>query len=204
MPKPFRILDLPPEIRYKIYILICTSSLQSISLSTVSSPFREPIHPSFPKNLLLANSQLYQELRPLYFTCNQFSLTIRRRNEDWGYFLSSQFQDNRRQIRSLRVMIIRWGTKDFFCKTLCPVLEDCVLNGKLRSLDVVVKKGFLKSLGKGEGFENWKRLSTLLRDPYLERVRLWEGRCEDDGDEGLEGLRDVTELLKTCENAAYL
>ncbi|KAH6711422.1 hypothetical protein BKA61DRAFT_90720 [Leptodontidium sp. MPI-SDFR-AT-0119] len=203
MSKPFRILDLPPEIRTKIYILICTSPTPYISLSSISSPFSEPIHPSFPHNLLLANTQLYHELRPIYFTSNTFSLTIRRRNDDWSYFLSSQFLDNRRQIHALRIVVLRWGTKDFFCGTLIPVLEDCVLNGRLRVVEVVVKEGFLKALGKGEWFENWKRLSSLLRDPYLERVRLLAGRLEDDcGDGVLEGMKDVTELL--LGNAASL
>ncbi|EKD18209.1 hypothetical protein MBM_03981 [Drepanopeziza brunnea f. sp. 'multigermtubi' MB_m1] len=200
--KPFRILDLPPEIRTKIYILLCTSPTPSVSLSAVSSPFAEPIHPSFPQNLLLTNTQLYHELRPLYFTTNSFSLTIRRRNDDWSYFLAAPFLDNRRQIHSLRVVVVRWGTKDFFCKSLIPVLEDCVLNGRLRQLEVVVREGFLKGLaqGEGEGFENWKRLTVLLGDPYLERVKLLAGAvdegCGELSEGGLIHLRDVTELLR--------
>ncbi len=202
MAKPFRILDLPPEIRTKIYILICTSPTSHVSLSTVSSPFSEPIHPSYPHNLLLTNTQLYHELRPVYFTCNTFSLTIRRRNDDWSYFLAPQFLDNRRQIHALKIVVLRWGTKDFFCKNLIPALEDCVLNGRLRDVEVVVKEGFLKALGKGEWFENWKRLSNLLRDPYLERVRLLAGTFEEDYGEGiLERTKDVTELLKLEGNA---
>ncbi|PBP22417.1 hypothetical protein BUE80_DR006672 [Diplocarpon rosae] len=196
--KPFRFLDLPPEIRTKIYILLCTSPTPHILLSTPSSPFSEPIHPAFPHNLLLTNTQLYHELRPLYFTANRFSLTIHRRNDDWSYFLSPSFLDNRRQIHSLRIMVMRWGTKDFFCKSLVPVLEDCVLNGKLRSLEVVVRESFLKGLGKGEGFENWKRLKALLGDPYLQSVRLLAGSLGfGDGlaTERTE-LRDVTGLIK--------
>ena len=66
----------------------------------------------------------------------------------------------------------------------------------------MVKEGFLKALGKGEWFENWKRLSSLLRDPYLERVRLLAGTFEEDHGEGtLERIRDVTDLLKLEGNA---
>ncbi|KAH7391422.1 hypothetical protein BKA64DRAFT_677541 [Cadophora sp. MPI-SDFR-AT-0126] len=203
MSKPFRILDLPPEIRTKIYILLCTSPTSYVSLSSISSPFSEPIHPSYPHNLLLANTQLYHELRPIYFTCNTFSLTIRRRNDDWSYFLSLQFLDNRRQIYALRIIVLRWGRKDFFCKSLIPVLEDCVLNGRLRDVEVVVKEGFLKTLGKGEWFENWKKLSSLLKDPYLERFKLLAGTFEEDHGEGiLERTKDVSELLKMDENPA--
>ncbi|KAL2063499.1 hypothetical protein VTL71DRAFT_5304 [Oculimacula yallundae] len=203
MTTPFRILDLPPEIRSKIYILVCTSPI-TISLSSVPSPFNEePIHPSFPHSLLLTCTQLYHELRSLYFLANDFSLTIRRHNTPWSYFLSPQFLDNRRQIHTLRIIVLRWGSKDFFCRELVPVLEDCVMNGRLRSLEVVVKEVFLKGRGRGDGFENWKMLERLLRDPYLERVRLLAGRLEDEDDEGaLEGLKDVTELLRS-ENAVY-
>ncbi|KAH7319336.1 hypothetical protein BKA65DRAFT_514369, partial [Rhexocercosporidium sp. MPI-PUGE-AT-0058] len=205
MSKHFRLLDLPPEIRTKIYIIICTSSTSYISLSSTASPFSEPLHPSFPHNLLLANTQLYHELRPIYFTSNTFSLTIRRRNDDWSYFLSNQFRDNRRQIHALRIVVLRWGSKDFFCRELIPVLEDCVLNGRLRRVEVVVKEGFLKALGKGEWFENWKKLSALLRDPYLEKVRLLAGRLEDNcGDGVLESTKDVTELLGMHRKAAAL
>ncbi|OWP04728.1 hypothetical protein B2J93_4010 [Marssonina coronariae] len=200
--KPFRILDLPPEIRTKIYILLCTSPNPHISLSTPSSPFSEQVHPSFPHNLLLTNTQLYHELRPLYFTTNGFSLTIHRRNDEWSYFLSPSFLDNRRQIHSLRIVVTRWGSKDFFCKSLVPVLEDCVLHGKLRSLEVVVRESFLKGLGivgTGGGFENWKSLKALLGDPYLESARLLAGSlgCGDGSETELTEFRDVTELIKT-------
>lgn len=69
-------------------------------------------------------------------------------------------------------------------------------------MEVVVKEGFLKALGKGEWFENWKRLSNLLRDPYLERVRLSAGLLEEDyGNGTLERTKDVTALLDLDENA---
>jgi len=200
------LLNLPPEIREKIYILICSHPTPYVPLSYTT----EPAHPSYPHNLLLTNAQLYQELRPIYFLHNTFSLTLRRRNDDLDYFLSPSFLDNRRQIHNLRIVILRWGTRDFFCRRLVPVLEDCVLNGRLRRVEVIVKEVFLKGLGNreagGEEFENWRTLRKLCSDPYLEKVVLRAGPLDEwvenvDGEDEVDISRykDVSKLLKDPE-----
>ncbi|KAE9368489.1 hypothetical protein N431DRAFT_560893 [Stipitochalara longipes BDJ] len=172
--KPFQFLDLAPELRHKIYILIVTSPHPPIDLSsTYISP-----HTHFPHALLLTCTQIYHELRPLYFTKNAFSITILRRNDSWSHILTPTFLDNRRQIRSLRILITRWGTRNFFCRSLIPALEDCILNGRLRELEVMVRDGGdVGALNESRWeHENWVQLKSVLRDPYLERATLKAGR----------------------------
>ena len=172
--KPFRFLDLPPEIREKIYILISTSPTPYILLNASTA------HTTFPLNLLLTNAQIYHESRPLYFSTNAFSISLNRHIEDWDYFLLPSFCDNRRQIRVLRLNILRWGTKDFFAKKLLPVLEDCILNGRLRDLEVRMRYTWvLRPLGGNESI--LRGLKSLLRDPYLERGVLMAGEVWSDG-----------------------
>ena len=177
--KPFRFLDLAPELRHKIYTILTSSPQPHIDLS---STYMSP-HTHFPYALLLTCTQIYHELRPLYFTTNAFSLTILRRNETWSHLLTPPFLDNRRQIRSLRLLIVRWGTKDFFCRSLIPALEDCILNGRLRELEVVVRDQSVGGHYLGtqrndirKEYESWRKLKRVLRDPYLEKVTLKEGQ----------------------------
>jgi hypothetical protein len=174
--QPFRFLDLPPEIREKIYIQISTSPTPYILLNASNA------HTCFPLDLLLVNAQIYHELRPIYLTSNNFSLTLLRHNENWSYFLSPSWQDNRRQIRTLRLNIIRWGTKDFFAQSLIPILEDCVLNGKLRDLEVRMGEKWMKTMNAGDTNATWRALRNLLKDPYLERGMLMAGRAWPDED----------------------
>jgi hypothetical protein len=202
--KSFRFLDLPPEIRTKIYTLLVHSteaisfSPTHIAFAAYPPPTLSPF-PKFPHALLLTCTQIYHEIRPLFFTTNTFIITIRsgKQNNPWSFFLSPSFLDNRRQIRSLRLIILRWGTKKFFRDTLVPILEDCILNGRLRELEVAVRRNIgMEYYGNRDtvGFDAWSEergswgiLRALLRDPYLERVVLrigvtekvsWE-ECED-------------------------
>lgn len=193
--KPFPFLELPPEIREKIYILICHQSAL-ISLhrptSTPGASIDASPHTSFPHALLQTCTLIYNELRPVYFTHNTFTLSIRRRNDDWSYFLSPSFQDNRRQIRSLKIIIYRFGGHDFFTKDFVPILEDSILNGRLRDLEVIVKERFLRGAKPCEGalkggfrdfagletLRDWVALKRVILDPYLERRMLRSGNLE--------------------------
>jgi hypothetical protein len=190
MSQAFRFLDLAPELREKIYTLLCSTTTPYIQLNAPHA------HASFPLNLHLTNAQIYHELRPLYFTSNAFSITLLRRNEVWDYFLSPAWQDNRRQIHSLRLNIVRWGTKEFFAQRLLPVLEDCILNGRLRDLEVRMREGWVRESDKLENVSvgensNWGALLRLLEDPYLERKLLMAGPAWPDEDvwdaKGLDG-----------------
>lgn len=185
--KPFRFLDLAPELRSKIYTMISTSPQSHIDLS---STYKSP-HSHFPYALLLTCSQIYHELRPHYFANNAFAITVLRRNDSWEHLLTPPFLDNRRQIRSLRILIVRWGTKDFFCRSLIPALEDCILNGRLRELDVVIRD---QDSGEGDPYlgiirdhQCLRELKRILRDPYLEKVALKKARFTTvrDGEEGV-------------------
>lgn len=196
--QPFRFLDLPPEIRQKIYTLICTSA--------PFTPLHEAgAHHCFPSDLLLVNSQIYHEVRPVYFSINAFCVTVRRQNDDWAYFLAPAFQDYRRQVRSLVVTLLRWGTKGFFQETLIPLLEDCILNGNLRSLEFRVSAVWFNSQksrgrdGRGDYLMSGGTLDAIrkiLADPYLESGTLRVGDTGGlllgspgyDGDNGLENV----------------
>jgi hypothetical protein len=67
---------------------------------------------------------------------------------------------------------------------MVPILEDCILNGRLRTLEVWVRdQGYLRRndgiMGhggrEGEEYENWRVLRRVCADPYLERVVLKAG-----------------------------
>jgi hypothetical protein len=184
---PFPFLDLPPEIREKIYIHTLTSP-SPIPLAADSMPLLSPdpstpnsvppqLHELFPHALLLTCHQIYHEVRPLYFTHNAFSLLLVRDPSPLAYFHSPDFRDDRRRIRTFKLVISRWGRRDFFQKEFAPLLEDMILNGSLRDLEVWVRRFHLLPAGRdnrmgvkeGEAVE---RLMGILRDPYLERVVL--------------------------------
>jgi hypothetical protein len=196
--KPFRFLDLAPELRHKIYTIIATSPQSHIDLS---STYKSP-HKIFPHALLLTCTQIYHELRPLYFASNAFSITILRRNDSWCDILTPFFLDNRRQIRSLRIIIVRWGTKNFFCGSLLPALEDCILNGRLRELEVVIRdRAPSCSAPSRREYESWRMLRRVLRDPYLEKMALRGGqfnvvRNEEGSSWDLEKCKDISYLLE--------
>lgn len=214
---PFRFLDLPPEIREKIYIEVFSSHEEYIPLTKEGlSPDEISIHDHFPSHLYLVNTQIYQELRPLYFTHVSFSLLLLRNNASLSYFLSPSFLDNRRQIRRLRLTIERWGRNDFFLLTLAPLLSDMILNGSLRDLDVHFRRSqFLEfacaeettrtldqRCGPRPSFLNLRGLLALrgiCEDPYLERVVLWTykepRRMSGEGADEV-GLEDVTHVLR--------
>jgi hypothetical protein len=203
--KPFRFLDLAPELRHKIYSIVATSRQSYIDLSSTY----KSSHTHFPHALLLTCTQIYHELRPLYFTTNAFSITILRRNESWYHLITPSFLDNRRQIRSLRIIIVRWGTKDFLRRSLIPALEDCILNGRLRELEVVIRDDSEKHTLLGpmtfdarREHYNWRMLRKLMMDPYLEKASLKGGKfvVVRNGEAGeswdVEGCKDMSYLLE--------
>jgi hypothetical protein len=194
---PFPFLDLPPEIREKIYVLLCTYPFPSpIPLSRYrpidtdrGNIFGGPNdHQQFPHSLILTCQQLYHEVRPIYWHINSFYLRLSRNTEMLDYFLTPAFQDNRREVRSMRLAIRRWGKGDFFVRVLAPVLEDMILNGRLREIEVWLEKDCLQRLGDmgsrhgaddnitgrrrtaAKPFQAVYRLKHVLQDPYLEKV----------------------------------
>jgi len=221
--QPFRFLDLPPEIREKIYLEVLTSPSVFIPLTreglTPSSP---SIHTHFPSSLYLICAQIYQEIRPLYFSSNSFSLLLVRHNTALAYFLDPSFADNRRRIRALRLTIERWGRNDFFMRTLAPCLADMILNGALRVLEVRFRRSHFvefccaeetartldQRCGPRPGLLNLRGLLALraiCEDPYLERVVLRtfeEPRRVGEVGEDEVGLEDVTEVLKREQKTA--
>lgn len=168
---PFPFLDLPPEIRERIYVLVCHDP-NFISLST-----SEPQHAYFPHALLLTCHQLYQEVGHLYFTTNKFAITLDRHNGPLSYFLGKSFnQDNLRSITTLRLTILRWGAKDYFLERFAPALSDMILIGRLRHLEVNLKRQDLNAYDATRdrwGFDKvFKELIKICEDPYLETVQL--------------------------------
>ncbi|KAL3422146.1 hypothetical protein PVAG01_06302 [Phlyctema vagabunda] len=188
---PFPLLDLPPEIRTKIYLNLITCT-EPITLNSATA------HSSvFPFALLLTCLQLYQEIRPLYFSSNTFRFVIHRHNNDWDYFLDREWEDNRRQIRELSIDVVRWGKSTFWRDTVKPILQDMVLNGCLRRVEIILAANSLLDSGiNGYGkrsqplqvrksyitatHRGWLRkmppftmVEGLLQDPYLEHVKLY-------------------------------
>jgi len=94
----------------------------------------------------------------------------------------------------MQVTLLRFGTKNFFRDVLVKVLEDCILNGKLKGLEVRVREKWWDNVReeRGEGGEdrNWRALKGVLEDPYLEvgKTRLVVASLED-GKEGIGGLK---------------
>jgi hypothetical protein len=80
------------------------------------------------------------------------------------------------------------------------VIEDMILNGSLRNLEVVLRENFVARFRKGAGQEdkNWIALKQICKDPYLEGVSLLT-RCEGWYDLSSEwrrkGEKDVTFML---------
>lgn len=186
---PFPFLDLPPEIREKIYALICHDPENPISI-TINDPINSttfdrvvqrytPSDPSdfYPDDLLLANSQIYHEIRPLFFNLNTFHLILVRLREYTGVFYDDSFLDNRLEIRSLVIDIRRW----YYASRLFELLEQMILQGKLRTLEVLIREGgALRNLtnalgGNYGGGSKFRTLSRILRDPDLKKVSLWAG-----------------------------
>lgn len=170
----FPFLDLPTEIRSKIYGIVCHASTP-IALCHPT----ETLTTTFPHSLLLTCLQLYQEVRPYFFFNNVFSITLNRTNLFLfeHTLLCPSFFSHRQLIRSLTVIIDRWGSKDFWVNSLVPALESMVLSGRLRVLKVLMKEVFLErglqwlrnvnGGMEGEG-ANYVALKRLLKDPYLE------------------------------------
>lgn len=79
---------------------------------------------------------------------------------------------------------------------MVPVLEQCILNGKLRNLEVWVRgstcfgpfgdadRGYQSGRGGMRGnasaeYDNWGLLRRLCRDPWLEKVELRAGWLDE-------------------------
>lgn len=229
--KAFPFFDLPPEIREKIYLMICHNPAEYVPLHSGLSPQNrshlgpgdeldlrsigengggpsaESHHAYFPWNLLFVNSQMYHEVRPLYFSHNAFTTSVAHRNQKIDYFLSPTFRDNRRLIKKLRVTIYRFGQNNYFIDQFLPMLEDMILNGSLRELEVqlrwqhlfhessVEKSGVMvRKFARGQATAE---LMSIMRDPYLERVRLMTLPDGLASEQNAAVPEDHTDLLKS-------
>jgi hypothetical protein len=229
---PFPFFDLPPEIREKIYLFLCQSPAEYIPLHSDrpralphllgspppeieldmraigeigGGPAPDSHHAYFPWKLLFVNSQMYHEVRPLYFSHNAFTTFVTHKNSRIDYFTAPAFRDNRCLIKKLRIIILKFGKGDYFLESLAPVLEDMILNGSLRDLEVRVAwtnvfdgcHGVVGGSARVRPFiqgEAMVELKRILRDPYLERVRFMTF-LRTGWDSGWDGLEDHTDLL---------
>ncbi|RKF54552.1 hypothetical protein OnM2_096024 [Erysiphe neolycopersici] len=214
----FPFLDLPPEIRTQIYRLLLVQKPQNLvvispRLIDSSPPFYASSYLSttaatYPFNLLLSCSLIYEEIRPLYFNVNTFLIILGRHNNTLSYLLhETRFRSSLRLIRRLRLSIVRWGCRNFFEITFAPFLQDCILNGNLRHLELFVRESWVSSVKKqhggndndGRDRQNWRALKTLLKDPYLENISIWAlpGNF-------YENLEDAVQSYKTIDVAWLL
>lgn len=214
--KPFRFLDLPPELREQIYQEVLRSDTPIPLTPDGLAPDEPSIFDHFPLNLLLTCNQIYHEIRPLYFTLNTFSLLLHRNPNSLQYFFSDSFRPHRYAIRRLRLTINRWGANNFFLRTLAPCLSSMILHGQLRHLEVRIRRSHylefccaeetMKTLDQRCGprpsalnLQGLLALRGICEDPDLETVvlktykepRRREG--DSSGDEA--GLEDVSHVL---------
>lgn len=207
--KPFRFLDLPPEIRERIYILICHDPENPISLNDIyHKPEWAKYHPSnpsdfYPHDLLLVNSQIYHETRPLFFNTNTFQLSLIHYQE--YIFNGPSFRDNSLEIHSLIIVIHRW----YLAHELFALLEEMILRGKLRTLEVLLRDVAIRKLEEeGNGLEQMelKCLMKICRDPVLKKVSIrgvyepWKDYTHLVKWGGLWGMLFWTSVFKTRSN----
>ncbi|OTB04445.1 hypothetical protein M426DRAFT_11592 [Hypoxylon sp. CI-4A] len=178
--KPFRFLDLPPELRSAILtqVLVSESSILLYDTTFLHPPLDAP---SSFLNVFLVNTQLYQEASPIFYSQNLFTLNahshrlpahLTRR----GGFLSEEGRDARRRVRSLSLFISRVGGE--FERVLGPAMSDMVLSGNLR--DLRLRLGPPSTVGAGRVPDPdvvhrppFQALLRLLADPYLETAELF-------------------------------
>jgi hypothetical protein len=218
--RPFRLLDLPPEIREQIYLYWVAPPSPDCYISLtpeLSDPSQPPIHTHFPLSIILTCSQLRAEVIPLYFAINKFSILLTRSSgTSLSYFLSPDFAIYRRLITTLRLTIPRFGSHDFFLLHLQPTLSNMILTGSLRHLGVRLRRSNLlefKCLDETERTLDHRcgprrpavnvgallALRELCEDEDLEssEVKVFdEPRCwvVEKGEE--KGLRDVSYVLR--------
>lgn len=212
------LLALPQELRTQIFLNLSHIPDHALSLNHDATPQRISdclvpdmedeelpaynVAETYPAELVLVCREFRQEIDALYWSCNSFTLSLYRDISTIKYFLEPGFRDHRRTIKKLALSIHRWGTKTFFLDEVIPVLEDTVLNGQLRDLEVKVRRhhlfnGFDGNVIRWEGergFVDWlermdeedrawwkgnfndvsvtRALVKLLEDPYLERTKL--------------------------------
>jgi hypothetical protein len=105
------------------------------------------------------------------------------------------------------INLVRWGPKNFFRETLVPLVEDCILNGRLKCLEFRVSEKWFNSqksrgrtghyLMKGDTLND---IRTILADPYLQSAVLKAGdmretECGSYGYDTDLPLRSVTRRL---------
>lgn len=168
-----RFFDLPREIRDQVLWFLVTTD-QSLHLASSAS---QP-----PLNLLLAHPFLHESVCRLFFTTNKFT------SSGIPELLDVPAKTLRR-IRRLRVAAV---LRQRPLETLVASLSDAVLNGALRILELHIPPpsvpgsatrapGGGRLLGIANPFEHdpqlpegmCRSLVHLLKDPYLERARLW-------------------------------
>jgi hypothetical protein len=176
---PFPLLSLPTELRERIYLhLLIPSPLHTL-------PLTGP-HTLYPLALLLTCHQLYSEVRFLYFRHNIFRLHLTRHTTVPSLpIFRPSFRDYLLQIPHLRLIISRWGKGAFFTQTFLPVLEQCILHGRLKVLEVRIEDVKIGGVGRIRGTEASLGLKRVLEDPYLDVATVQTG-------DGMGKLVDVT------------
>lgn len=137
-PEPFRFLDLPPELRERIYMtLIFSGPYQPPSFDISQWDIIPPALPTFYSGLFLTNKQIRNEFRPLLLSTTAFLFTLPfMRFEDPLYLLGPSSLETRMQIQILRIYMESWDEEEYCGQVLCPVLDEMVTHGRLRSLEV--------------------------------------------------------------------
>lgn len=115
-------------------------------------------------------------------------------------------------IGSLRIVVKRWGKGKFWEGEVVKRLEEAVLIGRLRRIEIVVKEGWVEGWVEWQK-EPWNSLRRLLRDPYLDKSRLLVGdsmaldAAEDEEEDGelllVPGSEDGKALKKALKDVSH-
>ena len=136
---PFRLVDLPAEIRNQIYrcILICPH--QPVKLA------RNPWALA-RKNLLLTNRLVYSEAMPIFLSCNTFAITGTRMEHKW---LRSLRQEGRNELRNITLTVgpstCNHDSSLYNALSLCPRVH-LILHGPPRRLARASVEGSLQNM----------------------------------------------------------
>lgn len=136
---PFRLVDLPAEIRNQIYRCVLVFPHQPIRLARTSGALTR-------KNLLLTNRFVYSEAMPIFLSCNTFAIAGTRTEHKW---LRSLRPEGRNELRNIILTVgpttCNHHSSLYNALSLCPRVH-LILKGPPRRLARASVEGSLQNM----------------------------------------------------------